>query len=141
MKDCKPCNVPVYPETELYIEKNRNEGDFERIPHVMYMKLIGSLLYLANTTRTDIAFACSVLSHQIQHPRRMHWNAAKSVLRYLKGSHNLGIFYKVEGETLHGFTDFEFAGHKTDHKSTSGYVFIQVCSAISWRSNKKTIVV
>ncbi|KAL0299191.1 UNVERIFIED_CONTAM: Retrovirus-related Pol polyprotein from transposon RE1 [Sesamum radiatum] len=57
-----------------------------------YRRLIGRLLYLG-FTRPDISFAVQQLSQFIQHPRSSHWDAAVHVLRYLKGTSALGLFF------------------------------------------------
>jgi hypothetical protein len=40
-----------------------------------------------------------------------------------------------------GYTDSDFAGYVDSLKSTSGYIFILIGGAISWRSAKQTIIV
>ncbi|KAL0432527.1 UNVERIFIED_CONTAM: Retrovirus-related Pol polyprotein from transposon RE2 [Sesamum latifolium] len=57
-----------------------------------YRRLVGRLLYLG-FTRPDISFAVQQLSQFIQHPRSSHWDAAVHVLRYLKGTSALGLFF------------------------------------------------
>jgi hypothetical protein len=55
----------------------------------------------------------------------MHLQAAKRILRYLKGTINYGIFYKKnENKQLIEYTDSDYAGDIADKKSTSGYVFM-----------------
>ena len=50
-----------------------------------YLVIVGSLLYLACWTRPDIAFAVSELSRFVSDPGSVHMQAAKRVLRYIKG--------------------------------------------------------
>ncbi|XP_048324673.2 secreted RxLR effector protein 161-like [Ziziphus jujuba] len=70
-----------------------------------------------------------------------HLQAAKRVLRYLKGTVNYGIHYKKGGNgELLAFTDRDYAGDLEDKKSTSGYVFLKSSGAISWCSKKQPIV-
>lgn len=74
-------------------------------------------------------------------PTELHLQAAKRVLRYVKGTMELGIQYKRGGaEELLGFTDSDYAGDVDDRKSTSGYVFLLGTGAISWSSKKQPIV-
>jgi hypothetical protein len=51
-------------------------------PGHRYRELVGSLLYIANTTRPDIAQAMGVLSRYRCNPTTAHWNAAMRVLHY-----------------------------------------------------------
>ena len=41
-------------------------------------------MYSAVCTRSDIAYAVSVLERYLANPRNEHWVAAKKVLRYLQ---------------------------------------------------------
>ncbi len=58
---------------------------------VPYNSLIGSLQYAAITTRPDISMAMSHLSRFLAQPRSKHWEAGERVLRYLKGTIDLGL--------------------------------------------------
>lgn len=46
----------------------------------LYRQLVGSLIYLT-TTRPDLAYAVSVLSHFMTQPHDIHWSTVKGVLR------------------------------------------------------------
>jgi hypothetical protein len=49
---------------------------------------------------------------------------AKRVLKYIKGTANLGIWYsKTGGVKLIGYVDSDWARSVDDMKSTSGYIF------------------
>lgn len=54
--------------------------------------------------------------------------APNRILRYLKGTLELGILYKT------GFIAY------SDRKITSGYVFMPACGAVSWSSKKQPVV-
>lgn len=66
-----------------------------------YRELIDSLIYLANATRPDIAFAVSTLSRSYADPGVDHWLIAKRVLRYLKATSHYGITYTKKKESLY----------------------------------------
>ncbi|KAI3673912.1 hypothetical protein L6452_40043 [Arctium lappa] len=67
--------------------------------------------------------------------------AAKRVLRYLKGSMSFGIFYKKgRCEELVAYTDSDYARDLDDRRSTSGYVFLLSGGAVSWASKKQPVV-
>jgi len=50
-------------------------------------------MYAAVATRPDIAFPVNKLASFTANPTMCHWTAAKHVLRYLKGTKNIGITY------------------------------------------------
>ena len=52
-------------------------------PEVPYLSAIGALMYLANCTRPDIAFATNLLARYSSCPTRRHWNRIKHIFRYL----------------------------------------------------------
>lgn len=61
---------------------------------LLWMLLITGLSLAA--CRPDICFAVSLLSRLMQAPRACHLQAAKRILRYIKGTINLGIHYSSE---------------------------------------------
>ncbi|CAM8937667.1 unnamed protein product [Rhodiola kirilowii] len=71
-------------------------------------------------------------------PRETHVKAVKRILRYLKGTDDLCLFYPKGGDLgLMAYTDVDYAGYKTDKKSTSGMAqFLGPC-LISWLSKKQ----
>ena len=84
MSECKPVSTPINVGEKLCKEmcpKDENERlEAEKLP---YQGLVGSLMYLAVSTRPDIAHAVSVLSQFNINYGTAHWTAAKRVLRYL----------------------------------------------------------
>jgi len=111
-----------------------------------YASLIGSLMYAAVGTRPDIAFAINRLASFTANPTMCHWTAAKHVLRYLKGTKNMGIIYskpESEGMTSQnnftGYSDASFTNNY-DRTSVSGYVFVSAGGAVTWGSKKQNIV-
>jgi hypothetical protein len=102
---------------------------------VPYAELVGSLNWLANCTRPDIATAVGTLCRFIGNPGKQHWTAAQRVLRYLAGTMNLGITYTRSNEPcLTGYADADWAGDPDTRRSTTGYVFLFAGGAIAWKS-------
>ncbi|GAU16279.1 hypothetical protein TSUD_299110 [Trifolium subterraneum] len=66
-------------------------------------------------------------------PRESHLTVVKRIFRYLKGTTNLGIFYKKSNDfKLVGFCDADYAGDKSERKSTSGNCQFIGANLISW---------
>ena len=104
-----------------------------------YGMLIGSLLYLAVCTRPDIAHAVGALARYMSDPLHEHWELAKGILRYLRGTAAYGIkFGPTPG--LRGFCDSEYAGDVDTRRSTTGHVFIFNGGAIAWGSKLQPTV-
>ena len=92
---------------------------------VPYLSAIGALMYLANTTRPDIAFAVNLLARYSSAPTRRHWNGIKHILRYLKGTTDMGLFYSVNcSPNLVGYADAGYLSDPHKAQSQTGYVFI-----------------
>jgi hypothetical protein len=97
-------------------------------------------MYLVNT-RPDICFAVNTFSQFMVEPRRVHWVAAKHVLRYLCGTVDYGLDYlRGDGVRLVGYTDSDWAGCVSDRKSTFGCCFRLGSIVVSWFSRKQKSV-
>ena len=64
--DYKPVSTPYDPISEL---KNNREHS---VAQIEYAQIIGSLMYLMNYTRPDIAYAVGRLSQYTQSPNQNH---------------------------------------------------------------------
>ena len=74
-------------------------------------------------------------------PWRVHWTAAKHILRYIKGTVEYGLVYERRGIVqLTGFTDVEWARCVEDRKSTSGCCFSIGSGVVSWFNRKQKSV-
>ena len=77
----------------------------------------------------------------MEKPKETHWQAAKRIMRNVKGTKGFGILYTTsECSDLVGYTDSDWVGSVDDQKSTSGYIFYMGSGAISWASKKQPIV-
>ena len=88
MGDCRPMSTPMITNW-----KKLHASESELVEPTLYRHLIGSLMYLFNT-RPDIFFVVNSLSQFMVEPKRVHWVAAKHVLRYLQGTLDYGLDYK-----------------------------------------------
>ena len=61
--------------------------------HVPYASAVGSIMYAMVCTQPDISHAISVVSQYMDRPGKGHWQAVKWILRYLKGSTNIGLCF------------------------------------------------
>lgn len=63
MSDCKPSKSPSDPNQKLSLSMcANNEEEHRELQNVPYQEAVGSLLYLAQGTRPDIAFAVNDVS-------------------------------------------------------------------------------
>ena len=81
------------------------EGEGRNINATLLKSLIGSLRYLS-ITRPNIVYGVRLFSRYIESPKESHWVATKRILRYVKGSLELGLLYAYGNESkLYGFSD------------------------------------
>jgi len=90
------------------------------VDQTKYRGLIDSLLYLT-TSRPDIMFVVCLCARFQSSLKECHLKAAKRILKYLKGTTTVGLWY-LSHSPIHlvGYSDSNFAGCKLDRKSTSG---------------------
>lgn len=147
----KPVSTPFPPGLKLYCPDESESEEFakQKLP---YRSVVGSLMYLAQCTRPDIAHAVGTLSQHLDWPGFQQWNAAFHVLRYIRGTHDFGIVYSGENQDQDVITgmksqecpqshcDADWAGDKDTRRSTTGYVFSLAGGAVSWRSRLQPTV-
>ena len=125
-------------EKDHFRPKEENEALLTLIYEVPYLSAIGALLYLAQCTRLDIAFSVNLLARLSSALTRRHWNGVKHILRYLRRTIDLGLFYSKES-TLKGYADYIYLYDPHKARSQTEYVFTCGNTAISWRSTKQTL--
>ena len=68
---------------------------------------VGSLNWLAISTRPDIATPVSLLAKYTHNPSQGHLDAAIRVVKYIKGTKNLGIsFTSQNNNSISSFINF-----------------------------------
>ncbi|WCJ38518.1 Retrovirus-related Pol polyprotein from transposon RE1 [Euphorbia peplus] len=145
MDQAHPLSTPMVVRS-LDVDKDpfRPRTDDEELfgPEVPYLSAIGALMYLANNTRPDIAFAVNLLARFSSCPTRRHWNGIKHLFRYLKGTLDIGLFYSNKSKShLVGYADAGYLSDPHKGRSQTGYLFTCGSTAISWRSTKQTLAV
>ncbi|CCF51999.1 uncharacterized protein UHOR_17014 [Ustilago hordei] len=117
-----------------------NIASAEEVRH--YVSLVGSLLWIAQGSRPDIAFAVGCCAQFVANPSREHLAAAKRILRYLKGTMriNLSAREPIGKLILTGWADSNWAGSRNCRKLTSGYIFAIDGLICSWLSRLQLTV-
>lgn len=105
-----------------------------------YASIVGSLQWLAQGTRPDIAYQTSTLSRFISNPSSQHLKAAVHVLGYLLRTRLYKLVFDGRGQYLEGFTDSDWGGDLDTRRSTTGFIFYTRGDAISWMSKLQPTV-
>ena len=136
MSDCKSLDIPMQPGLQL-------EGSKPANTNYEYQELVGSLLFLTRCTRPDIAYPVHYLSRFFSKYDKPHWDAAKKVLQYLKGTMDFGILYsskEIPENPISGFVDADYGSDKQSRKSTTGCLFTYNGAPIIWISKRQTCI-
>jgi hypothetical protein len=67
-------------EKDIVSFRPRQEGEDILRAEYPYLSVIDALMYLANNTRPDIAFAVNCLRSHSAAPTMRHWNSIKNIL-------------------------------------------------------------
>ncbi|KAI3821075.1 hypothetical protein L1987_08631 [Smallanthus sonchifolius] len=104
MSDCKATSTPIAIHKPLTLDPSGVE-----VNQKFYRSMIGSFMYLT-ASRPDIMYAvCSCVRYQSA-PKESHESAVKTILQYLKGRVNLGLWYPSDSEfNFHAYTDSDYA--------------------------------
>ncbi|CAI7803846.1 unnamed protein product [Closterium sp. NIES-54] len=112
-------------------------------PSGPYPELVGCLMYLMTCTRPDLAYPLSLLARYVapgKH-RKVHWDAAKRVLRYLCSSSGMGLVLGGRARVvLTGHADASWVDDLATQQSSQGYTFSLGSGSVSWRSTRSSSV-
>ena len=138
MSDCSPNKTPAKQEA-LGIDPDGEPMD----EPWNYASIVGMLLYLCSNTRPDLSYSVSQAARFTHSPKKSHAQAVKHLLRYLKGTMDLGITVSV-GSALRFdvYSDADFCGRykvdpvedPTSAKSRMGYIVYLASFPLFWKS-------
>ncbi|CAI7806791.1 unnamed protein product [Closterium sp. NIES-53] len=112
-------------------------------PSGPYPELVGCLMYLMTCTRPDLAYPLSLLARYAApgRHRKVHWDAAKRVLRYLCSTSGMGLVLGGRARVvLTGHADASWVDDLTTQRSSQGYTFSLGSGSVSWWSTHSSSV-
>jgi len=137
MVSCKSTNTPMSTSENLFAYEGSplSVEDSSR-----YRSIVGALQYLT-LTRPDISFSVNKVCQYLHAPTTLHWEAVKRILRYLKGTPNLGLrFNRSSSMLVSAFSDADWAGCPDDRRLTGGFAVFLGPNLISWSARKQATV-
>ena len=116
------CNYTRFP-MELGSKRNADKGGIP-IDATEYRRMIGCLRYLLHT-RPDLSYSVGLASRFMEKPTMMHTKSMKQIMRYLKGTIDLGLVYIQGGGTgeIVGYTESDLGADLVERRSTGGMAF------------------
>ena len=131
------CKEVVTPTTTNYLMDLDEVG--QQVDSTKHKGLTGSLLDLI-TSRPTIQFSVCLYARFQSNLKESHYKDAKGILKYLKGTINVGLWYPSNSKiTLSGFSNFDYASCKLDRKIISGTCHLLGSSLISWNRKKASL--
>lgn len=136
MENCRPISTPM--ERNLQLGK----GDETKRIDKPYRELVGCIMYVSMTSRPDLAAAANFFSQFQACFNDEHWTYLRRVLRYIKGTLNVGLVYQADndGILLEAYSDASWGNDITDRRSVSGAVFKVFGATVSWFARKQPTV-
>ncbi|CAI7844392.1 unnamed protein product [Closterium sp. NIES-54] len=112
-------------------------------PSGPYPELVGCLMYLMTCTQPDLAYPLSLLARYVApgRHRKVHWDAAKRVLRYLCSTSSMGLVLGGRARVvLTGHADASWVDDLATQRSSQGYTFSLGSGSVSWWSTRSSSV-
>ena len=108
MVNCKSASTPMSVTEKLSLKYGTPLSDDEIFK---YRSLVGGLQYLT-LTRPNISFVVNKVCQCLSKPTNVHWEAVKRILRYVRGTTNIGLRIQKSNSTLLSiFTGADWAGY------------------------------
>ncbi|CAI7802656.1 unnamed protein product [Closterium sp. NIES-53] len=112
-------------------------------PSGPYPELVGCLMYLMTCTRPDLAYPVSLLARYVApgRHRKVHWDAAKRVLRYLCSTSGMGLVLGGRARVvLIGHADASCVDDLATQRSSQAYTFSLGSESDSWQYTRSSSV-
>jgi hypothetical protein len=135
MAECHPTATPVDTHAKLSALEGAPVAD-----PTEYRSLAGALQYLT-LTRPDLAYVVQQICLFMHDPWEPHLALIKRVLRYVKGTLDIGLHIGTSSPTLiTTYSDADWAGCPDSRRSTSGFCVYLGDNLVSWSSKRQTTV-
>nr|GEU28844.1 hypothetical protein [Tanacetum cinerariifolium] len=136
--DGEMCMFVLTQVDQIFRIASRRDLSGTPVDQTKYHSMVRALMYLIES-RPDIMHATSYCARYQAKPTEKHLTAIKRILRYLKDTIHMGLWYpKDTSFELTGFLDSDHAGCLDSRKRTSGGIqFLSGDKLVSWSSKKQ----
>ena len=112
LTDTSPLSMAFVPSTHLLeADCPATQEEKDKMSTWPYRELVGALAWLTLGTQPDIAFAASLLTCFGHNPGCAHWEVAKCVLCYLKGTRGWCLMLGGSPPQIAAFTDMDWGSN------------------------------
>lgn len=107
---------------------------------VPFREMVGSLMWIANQTRSEISNAIPAIARFSHDPKKVYVKAATKILEYLIATAYLGITFSRDSDLedaelrygLETYVDEDYANKAENRRSVSGGAVYYGGSLVSW---------
>ncbi|MBW0499247.1 hypothetical protein O181_038962 [Austropuccinia psidii MF-1] len=140
MAYCRPSPTPLVTNEHLIPATSEEILKLKELK-INFRSAIGSINYLSSATRPDLSFAVSTLSQFLECPGIRHWHAFLHVLRYLKGTQDLGLSYSGNlPKGIVAWSDADWGNCRATRQSVTGFLATFHGCLILWKTQKQPSV-
>ncbi|RVX19049.1 Retrovirus-related Pol polyprotein from transposon TNT 1-94 [Vitis vinifera] len=141
MSKAKVVSSPLASHFKLSSKYNPSiDKEKEDMRIVPYVSAVGSLMYVMVCTRLDIAYVVGVVSRFLSNLGRLHWEAVKWIMRYLRGTSKLKLTFGSGKPVLVSYIDSDMIRDIDNRRFTSGYWMTFSGGVVSWQSKLQKCV-
>ncbi|KAL2237395.1 UNVERIFIED_CONTAM: Retrovirus-related Pol polyprotein from transposon TNT 1-94, partial [Sesamum indicum] len=123
------------------IKSPNTDEELKRMSDIAYASAVGSIQYVVQCTKPDIAYALIMMSRYQAYAREAHWRTIKTILKYLKRTKDMFLIYSSGKLILEGYNDASFQSDDNDTESQSGFVFKLNDDMVAWKSSEQDTTV
>ena len=126
----------------------RHVSEEETVVDVLFREIVGSLMWVANQTRPDIANAVRAIAWFSHDLKPIHCKVSHKILEYLNATSDLGLTFRRNGDLgsvqlefdLETYVDADYAHKAEDRRSVSGTAVCCGGALVSWFSRTQKCV-
>jgi len=110
-----------------------------------YQCKVGSLMWVSQVTRPDVAHAVHLMARFASNPTTRHHELVDDIFRYLKHTSDLSIVLESSDNPdsilrLEAYSDADWAGDREGGRSTTGYLVRLNGIVVDWKSQLQSTV-
>jgi hypothetical protein len=132
---------PKYTPMEINLNMAPSDSIDLAVP---YRNLLGSLLWISRSTRPDITFSVTYMSHFCASYSSEHFTVLKRILKYLFTTKTKKLMLqrptKTPSPIISSYCDSDWAHDQNDRKSFSGSIVLVDNNPVIWISKKQKTV-
>lgn len=153
LEKCRPSFTPGIPNTLICTRDCPSHDDHaqkELMKSKPYRRRVGQLLWLARTSRPDIAYQVNALARVAHNPGKVHWDASTHIIRYLSHTKDMGLIFRrpttpPSGPTVCSDANWapDYGDGYDNYRSTSGFCVRgneDGSNLLSWGSSQQRTV-